>query len=96
VVHAGGPGCTPFRMSQPCCSHRSKSHRVRGLVCLSSLSLAVDMSSTVGARSPILVFQSPHITVVSSGGKLPIVSSIKLLVIVSSIPRFCWLMTGGR
>jgi hypothetical protein len=96
VLHAGGPGCNPLRMSQPYYSHMSKSHRVLWLVYLSSLNLVDCILSRVGARSAILVFQSPHIMVVSYGGKLPIVSSIKLLAMASSIPRFCWLMTGGR
>jgi hypothetical protein len=32
VLQAGGPGCSPFRMVQPCCSHSSISQRVLGLV----------------------------------------------------------------
>jgi hypothetical protein len=53
-------------------------------------------SSKDGARFAILVFQSPHITVVSCGGKHPIVSSIRLFAIYSSTPRFYWLIIGGK
>jgi hypothetical protein len=96
VLQAGGPGCNPFRIVQPYYSQISSSQGVLWFVCLSSLSLAVLTSSRLGARFAILVFQSPHITVVSSDGKHPIVSSIRLLAMASSTPRFCWLMIGGR
>jgi hypothetical protein len=96
VVQAGGPGCNPFRISHPCYSQISISQGALWFVCTSSLSLVVGMLSIFGARFAILVFQSPHITVVSCYGKHPIVSSMRLLAIASSIPRFYWLMIGGR
>jgi hypothetical protein len=96
VLQAGGPGCSPFKMVQPYCSHISSSHRVLGLVCVSSLSLVVLTSSSCGARLAILVFQSPHITVVSCAGKHPMVSSTRLLAMFSSMPRLCWLIIGGK
>ena len=96
VLQAGGPGCNPFRIVQPYCSHISISHGVLWFVCLSLLSLVVLISSSFGAKLAILVFQSPHITVVSCDGKHPIVSSIRLLAMASSIPVFCWLLIGGK
>jgi hypothetical protein len=96
VLQAGGPGCNPFRICQPCYSHISISHCALWFVWISSLSLVVVMLSKCGARCAILVFQSPHMTYVSCYGKQPMVSSMRLLPSVSSIPRFCWLMIGGR
>jgi hypothetical protein len=96
VLQAGGPGCSPFKMLQPCCSHISISQRVLELVWVSSLSLLVLTPSNCGARLAILVFQSPHMTVVSCAGKHPTVSSIRLLATLSSIPLFCWLICGGK
>ena len=96
VLQAGGPGCSPFKMVQPYCSHISTSYRVLGLVCVSSLSLVVLTSSSCGARLAILVFQSPHITVVSCAGKHPMVSSTRLLAMFSSMPRLRWLIIGGK
>jgi hypothetical protein len=96
VLHAGGPGCNPFRMVQPYCSHISISQRVLELVWVSSLSLLVLTSSSCGARLAILVFQSPHMTVVSCAGKHPTVSSIRLFAMFSSIPLLCWLIIGGK
>ena len=96
VSQAGGPGCNPFRIVQPCCSHISISHGVLWFVSLSLLSLEVQISSSFGAKLAILVFQSPHITVVSYDGKHPIVSSIRLFAMASSTPRFCWLIIGGK
>jgi hypothetical protein len=96
VVQAGGPGYRPFRICQPYYSHMSINHGARLLVYLSSLSRVVLTSSIFGDKFAILVFQSPHITVVSYCGKHPIISSTRLLAIVSSIPLFCWLYSGGR
>lgn len=96
VLQAGGPGCSPFRIIQPCCSQISISQGVLWFVNLSLLSLAVLISSRFGARFAILVFQSPHITVVSCNEKHPMVSSMRLLAIASSTPRFYRLMIGGR
>ncbi len=96
VSQAGGPGCNPFKIVQPCCSHISISHGALGFVILSLLSLEVQISSSFGARLAILVFQSPHITVVSLDGKHPIVSSTRLFAMASSTPRLCWLIIGGK
>jgi hypothetical protein len=96
VSQAGGPGCNPFKIVQPCCSHISISHGARWFVSLSLLILAVHISSSFGARLAILVFQSPHITVMSSDGKHPIVSSTRLLAMASSTPRLFWLIMGGK
>jgi hypothetical protein len=91
VLQAGGPGCRPFRIFQPCCSHMSRSHGARWLVCVSSLLRVVDSSPRFGERFAIRVFQSPHITIVSLDGNPPIISSTRLLVTASSIPLRCWL-----
>jgi hypothetical protein len=91
VLQAGGPGCRPFRIFHPCCSHMSRSQGARWLVYLSSLIRVVEPSSRFGDRFAILVFQSPHITIVSCEGNPPIISSTRLLVTVSSIPLRCWL-----
>ena len=91
VVHAGGPGYRPFKISQPYHLQMSISQGARWFVCLSSLSLVVFTSSIFGAIFAILAFQSPHIIVVSYCGKHPIMSSTRLRVTVSSTPLFCWL-----
>jgi hypothetical protein len=96
VVQAGGPGYRPFRICQPYYSHMSINHGARLLVYLSSLSRVVFTSFILGDKFAILVFQSPHITVVSYCGKHPIISSTRLLATVSSTPLFCWLYSGGR
>jgi hypothetical protein len=89
VVHAGGPGYRPFNISQPYYSQMSISQGARWFVCLSSLSLVVLTSSIFGDIFAILVFQSPHITIVSLCGKPPMMSSTRLRVTVSSTPLFC-------
>jgi hypothetical protein len=91
VLQAGGPGCRPFRIFHPYCSHMSRSQGARWLVCISSLNLVVESSPRVGDRFAMRVFQSPHITMVSLCGNPPIISSTMLLVTVSSIPLRCWL-----
>jgi hypothetical protein len=96
VSQAGGPGCSPFKIVQPYCSQIPISHGARWFVDLSVLILAVCISSSCGARLAILVFQSPHITVVSPAGKQPTVSSTRLFAIASSTPRLLWLIVGGK
>jgi hypothetical protein len=89
VVHAGGPGYRPFNISQPYYSQISNSQGARWFVFLSSLSRVVLTLSMLGDIFAILVFQSPHITVVSCCGKHPTMSSTRLRVTASSAPLFC-------
>jgi hypothetical protein len=96
VYWAGGPGYIPFTICHPYTSHISISHGALAFVCVSMLCLTSLTSSTVEDASPIRVFQSPQITVVSVFGKQPTVSSTKLRATSSSIPLFCRHEVGGK
>ena len=65
VLHAIGPGCSPFSICDPCISHTSMSHGALLLVILSLLLLWIVVSSIVGDNSPTRVFQLPHTSYVS-------------------------------
>jgi hypothetical protein len=74
VLHATGPGYIPFNMCHPNISHTSMSHGALLHVILSALRLENMVSSMFGDRVPTLVFQSPHITCISSLGKFSTMS----------------------
>jgi hypothetical protein len=95
VWHANGPGCSPFKICHPCYSHSSINHGALELCFVSSLFRGMDMSSMVGDKFPMRVFQSPHITYVDLCGMHPTTSSIWLFITSSSKPRFYRLYTGG-
>ena len=96
VQHAGGPGYRPLSMCQPYSSHNSISHGAREFFFWSSLCLGMVVSSISGNKFPILVFQSPHTTVVTLFWKHSITSSIMLHATSSSILRFYKLCIGGK
>jgi hypothetical protein len=62
VFGAGVPGYIPFKMCQPHCSHVYMTHGALEFSCLSILLRGIVISSIVGDNSPILAFQSPHMT----------------------------------
>jgi hypothetical protein len=96
VLHAIGPGYSPFNMCHPCSSHVSISHGALVLVILSLLRLWMVVSSILGDNSPTRAFQSPHISYVASRGKLSRMSYSMFLASSSSTPRRWRLVAGGR
>jgi hypothetical protein len=62
VWRASGPGYYPFKILHPYNSHLSITHGALLFVVLSVLWRGMLMSSMVGDNSPILAFQSPHMT----------------------------------
>jgi hypothetical protein len=96
VLHAIGPGCSPFNMCHPCISHVSISHGALVLVILSLLRLWMVVSSILGDNSPTRAFQSPHINYVVSRGKLSRMSDNMFLASSSSTPLRWRLVVGGR
>ena len=96
VLHAIGPGCSPFSICHPFSSHTSISHGALLLVILSLLLLGSVVSSILGDNSPTRVFQSPHISCVSLCGNSSKMSCIWLLASSSSTPRRWRLVDGGR
>ena len=96
VLHAIGPGCSPFMICHPCNSHTSISHGALLFVYLSLLCLGIVVSSILGDNSPTRVFQSPHTIDVSFWGNSSRMSCIWLLASSSSTPLRCRLVYGGR
>ena len=77
-------------------SHSSITHVALEFVCLSRLARGILFSPIYGDSSPILAFQSPHMTEFVFAGMLPMTSSIKLRASSSLVPRFCIFYTGGK
>jgi hypothetical protein len=75
VKCAGGPGWSPFRIYQLCCSHSSRTHLALEFIVLSKLLLGIVLSPIFGDSSPILAFQSPHMVDLAPSGMLPMISS---------------------
>jgi len=96
VLHAGGPGCKPFRIYHPYCSYSSIAHVALGPTILSSLYLGMWVSPIFGASDPILVFQSPHTTDVVDYGMLHTISSTSSMAVFSGTPRLVRFCRGGR
>ena len=62
VFIAGGPGWRPLSIYQPYNSHRAMTHGALDPTLWSRLFLGIPVSPIVGYSSPILAFQSPHMT----------------------------------
>jgi hypothetical protein len=96
VWMAGGPGWRPFNMCQPYISHKAISHGALVFTIGSRLTLGMSLSSNLGYKFPILVFQSPHIIDLEFCGMDPVMSSMRSCARSSSIPLFYMFSVGGR
>jgi hypothetical protein len=76
VCWAAGPGWIPFKIYQRYYSHSSMTHVALEFVCVSRLFLGILSSPIYGDSSPILAFQSPHMTEFVVSGIFPMTSSI--------------------
>jgi hypothetical protein len=77
----------PLRIYHFCCSHIPITHCALVLTIVSRLYLAMELSPIFGCSVPTRAFQSPHITYRACGGNAPIMSSMSVLAVSSSMPR---------
>jgi hypothetical protein len=96
VQIAGGPGWMPFKIYHFCYSHISITHCALVPTMVSKLCLAMELSPIFGCSVPTRAFQSPHITDRACGGNAPIMSSMSVLAVSSSMPRVWRFVAGGR